>query len=135
MDVSGNYAYVVNYDDGSLSVFDISDPSKPALASSVKIQAYEGKDYGAFSVFISGSYAYVYDDGGVFLIYDVSDRRCRHSDGKVSIGPTEDYKDADTAWGSIYVEGIIAYVVDEVSDGLTILDVSDKTKPAIIGKI
>lgn len=137
VDVSGNYAYIVSYDDNSLSVFDISDPAKPALASSIKVQAYEGKDSGAFSVFISGNFAYVYDDGGVFLVYDVSDPAGAGPvlKGNVKIGPAEDYKAADTAWGGVYVEGILAYVVDEVSDGLTILDVSDKSKPSIIGTI
>ena len=137
VDVSGNYAYVVSYDDGSLSVFDISDPANPILSSTVKVQGYTDKDYGAFSVFVSGSYAYVYDDGGVFLIYDISDPAGAGPvlAGKVAIGPIEDYQAADTAWGGVYVEGILAYVVDEVSDGLTVLDVSDKTKPAIIGTI
>jgi hypothetical protein len=137
VDVSGNYAYVVSYDDNSLSAFDISDPAKPVLSSTIKVQGYTDKDYGAFSVFVSGSYAYVYDDGGVFLVYDVSDPAGAGPvlKGKVKIGPTEDYEAANTAWGGVYVEGILAYVVDEVSDGLTILDVSDKTKPAIIGTI
>jgi hypothetical protein len=137
VDVSGNYAYVISYDDNSLSVFDISDPANPVFASSIKVQAYEGKDSGAFCVFVSGNYAYVYDDGGVFLIYDISDPAGVGPvlKGKVKIGPTENYEAADTAWGGVYVEGILAYVVDEVSDGLTILDVSDKTKPTIIGTI
>jgi hypothetical protein len=137
VDISGNYAYVVSYNDNRLLVFDISDPSKPVFASSVKVQAYEGKDSGAFSVFVSGNYAYVYDDGGVFLVYDISDPAGAGPvlKGKIKIGPKEDYEAADTAWGGVYVEGIIAYVVDEVSDGLTILDVSDKANPAIIGTI
>jgi hypothetical protein len=137
VDVSGKYAYVVSYDDNSLSVFDVSDPANPVLASSIKVQDYEGKDSGAFSVFVSGNYAYVYDDGGVFLVYDVSDPAGAGPvlQGKIKIGPTEDYEAADTAWGGIYVDGILAYVVDEVSDGLTILDVSDKTSPSIIGTI
>lgn len=137
VDVSGNYAYVISYEDNSLSVFDISDPAKPILASSIKIQAYESKDYGAFCVFVSGNFAYVYDDGGVFLVYDVSDPAGVGPvlKGKVKLGPTENYEDADTAWGGVYVEGILAYVVDEVSDGLTILDISDKSSPSIIGTI
>ncbi len=137
VDVSGNYAYVVSYDDNSLSVFDISDPAKPALASSVKVPVYEGKDFGAFGVFVSGNFAYVYDDGGVLLIYDISDPvgKGPQLTGKLVIGPPEDYKAADSRWGGIFVEGIIAYTVDEVSDGLTVIDVSNKTKPAIIGSI
>ena len=137
VDVSGNYAYVVSYDDNSLSVFNISDPAKPALASSIKVQAYEGKDFGAFSVFVSGNFAYVYDDGGVLLIYDISDPTGTGPQlkGKVAIGPEEKYKAAESKWGGVYVEGILAYVVDEVSDGLTVLDVSDKAKPVIIGSI
>jgi hypothetical protein len=137
VDVSGNYAYVASYYDNSLSVFDISDPSKPVFASSVKVQTYEGKDYGVFSIFVSGNFAYVYDDGGVLLIYDISDPAGKGPQlaGKVAIGPPEDYKAADSRWGGIFVEGIIAYTVDEVSDGLTVIDVSDKSKPAIIGSI
>ena len=137
VDVSGNYAYVVSYDDNSLSAFDVIDRANPVLSSTIKIQGYTDKDYGAFSVFVSGNYAYIYDDGGVFLVYDISDPAGVGPvlNGKVKIGPTEDYEAADTAWGGVYVEGIIAYVVDEVSDSLTILDVSDKTKPAIIGTI
>jgi hypothetical protein len=137
VDVSGKYAYVASYDDNSLSVFDISDPSKPALASSVKLQAYEGKDYGAFCVFVSGNFAYIYDDGGVLLIYDISDPAGKGPQltGKVVIGPPEDYRAADSRWGGVFVEGIIAYTVDEVSDALTVIDVSDKANPAIIGSI
>jgi hypothetical protein len=137
VDISGNYAYVVSYDDNSLSAFNISDPANPVLSSTIKVQGHKDKDYGAFSVFVSGSYAYVYSDGGVFLVYDISDPAGVGLvlKGNVAIGPAEDYEAADTAWGGVYVEGILAYVVDEVSDGLTILDVSDKTKPAIIGTI
>ncbi len=137
VDVSGNYAYVVSYDDNSLSVFDISDPANPVLSSTVKVQGYTEKDWGAFSVFVSGSYAYIYDDGGVFLVYDVSDpvNAGPILKGKVEIGPRDKYEAADTARGGVFVEGIIAYVVDYVSDGLTIIDVSNKTKPAIIGTI
>lgn len=137
VDVSGNYAYVVSYDDNNLSVFDISDPANPVLSSTIKVQGYTDKDYGAFGLFISGEYAYVYDDGGLFLIYDISDPAGAGPvlKGKVAIGPIEDYQAADTAWGCVYVEGILAYVVDEVSDSLNILDVSDKSNPVIIGTI
>jgi hypothetical protein len=137
VDVSGRYAYVVSYDDNSLSAFDISDPANPVLSSTVKVQGYTDTDFGAFGLFVSGSYAYVYYDGGLFLVYDISDPAGAGPvlKGKVEIGPIEDYQAADTAWGGVYVDGILAYVVDEVSDGLTILDVSDKTKPTVIGTI
>ena len=77
VDVSGNYAYVVSYDDNSLLIFDISDPAKPVLASGIKIQGYENKDYGAFSVFVSGSLPMFTMMAGFLLIYDVSDPQWR----------------------------------------------------------
>ena len=76
-------------------------------------------------------------ENAVLLIYDVSDpvNAGPVLKGKVKIGPEEDYKAADSAWGCVYVEVILAYEVDEVSDSLTILDVSDKSKPVIVGTI
>ena len=135
--VSGNYAFVVSYDDNMLSAFDVSDPSNPTIASGIKIQGYTDKDWGAFSVFISGNYAFVYDDGGVLLIYDISDHvnTGPKLKSKIKIGPMEQYQDVESAWGYAFVSGNYAYTVDEVMNTLSIIDISDKNKPVILGTI
>ena len=63
VDISGNFAYVLSWNDRAMSIFDISDPGKPAFVNSIKVQAYESSDYGASSIIISGNFAYVYYDG------------------------------------------------------------------------
>jgi hypothetical protein len=138
VDVSGNYAFVIGYFDNSLSVFDITDPSKPSLVKSLKVDAYPDIDNGALSIFVSGNYAYVYHDTGVILIYDISDAAGKGPDlkGKIVIGPLQDYMDYKKqeviADGYVFVQGILAYTVDEVSCALKIIDVSDVSAPTII---
>ncbi|MBM3707535.1 MAG: hypothetical protein FJW69_04210 [Actinobacteria bacterium] len=137
LSVSGNYAFTVSYEDNWLSIFDVSNPSAPAFISGIEVQGYEGKDYGAFSVFATGDYAFVYDDGGMILIYDVSD--------PVNKGPIllfkdnldskEKYKQAESAWGCVFVSGNYLYTVDEVTDMLAVFDLTNISSPAWVGKI
>ena len=135
--VSGNYAFVVSYDDNMLSAFDVSDPSNPTIASGVKVQGYEGEKSGAFSVFVSGNYAFVYDDSGVILIYDISDHvnTAPILKSKIRIGPLDKYQQVESGWGNVFVSGNYAYTVDEVMNTLSIIDISNKNTPAIVGTI
>jgi hypothetical protein len=132
VDISGNYAYVLSFNDIAMSIFDISDPAKPAFVNSIKVQAFEDREYGAYSIFISGNFAYIYDSGGAVLIYDISDPA---GAGPQLKGMVPIYTAKEQSGGQICVEGILAYEVDTVTNGLTILDISDKAKPKILGSI
>jgi len=63
--VVDEYAYVLSFD--HLMVFDVSDPGKPSITGSVKVNSGIGLD-------IAGDYAYVCSDQNMLSIYSISDR-------------------------------------------------------------
>ena len=72
--VSGNYAYVSSYNDGSLTIINISNPSKPAIKGFIK--GFGAPNYldGVWGVKVVGSYAYVCSANDHALsIIDISD--------------------------------------------------------------
>jgi hypothetical protein len=112
--VSGNYAYVINTDNGLLIV-DVSTPSAPTLAGS-----YYGNSL-PYGVAVSGSYAYVLA-GTSLEIVDISDPK----------SPTLEASYARTTYASnIVVSGSYAYITS--SKGLEIVDISDPKSPAFAG--
>jgi hypothetical protein len=114
--VSGNYAYIANYDKG-LRVIDISNPAAPTEAGFYDTPGY------AYGVDVSGGYAYVADDHYGLRIIDISN----------PAAPTEAgfYDTAGETYG-VYVYSGYAYVVDYYS-GLRIIDISNPATPTKAG--
>ncbi|MBK6777385.1 MAG: hypothetical protein IPG74_16625 [Flavobacteriales bacterium] len=80
--INGDHAYVLNQDDGSMNVFNISTPAAPVLASTVS-----GIDMLPISMAIGGGYAYVITSGGSSMrIYDISVPSAPVLEGSVNIG-------------------------------------------------
>jgi hypothetical protein len=90
----------------------------PVLAGSLELGAFPA------SVYVSGRYAYVVDQGSDDLkVIDVSDPSAPSVVGSLSLGlaaPT-----------SVYVSGRYAYVVDQNSDDLKVIDLSDPSAPSL----
>lgn len=113
--VSGNYAYVANWDAG-LFVIDISNPANPTFAGQV------GTACRALDVYVSGNYAYVVNDYNGFDVIDVSDpTRPTRIVTMASVGGA----------GSVYVSGNYAYVGS--GTGLKVVDISDPAHPTLTG--
>lgn len=92
VDVQGDYAYVVDWQ-GSLQIFDVSDPCNP-----VSMGSAQGSDNEFQDVKVMGDYAYVANDADGLAKYDVSDpaspsRVSARSDGMyaVSVDTNERY--------------------------------------------
>ncbi len=115
--VSGNYAYIADYDSG-LQIIDVSNVTNPKLVS-----VYSTPDR-AKGVAVSDIYAYVADDdlGGLQII-DVS-----NVSNPIYVGwyntPGNPY--------NIALSGIYAYIADGPS-GLQIIDVSNVSNPVRMG--
>jgi hypothetical protein len=115
LDVSGNYAYVTNFNDNTLAVIDISTPTAPSLVGSVSSSVHI---YRPTQVTVSGDYAYVIGT------YD-------HSLGVVDISTPSnpivlgslvgDTTHMNTPYG-VAVSGEYIYVTGNVSDSLAVLD-------------
>lgn len=128
--IQGNYAYVVSYDDSGFSIIDISLPENPELMSEV----YDGdgefdKLQNPSSVFVQGIYAYVtsYTDDAVTII-DISDPTdpvmvSEISDGEAGFTRLNGAND-------IYVAGNYAYIVSALDAAITIMDISNPYGPA-----
>lgn len=109
--MSGNYAYVTDW--VSLYILDISDPIKPTQVGFSNTPAA--------NVVLSGDYAYTTDRG--FLdVLDISDPA-----NPVSVGSC----DLPDGWAwDIAQAGDYVYVVNI---SLFVVDVSDPTRPSLVG--
>ncbi len=118
--IQGNYAYIYafinDYTDTSLLVFDISDPVYPALTGMYNMSGeYSGH------IFVQGHYAYV-PHGSSLLVIDVSD----------PANPTLESACATTGVASgVFVSDGYAFVA-EGEAGVEVIDVTDPANPAII---
>jgi hypothetical protein len=124
IDISGNYAFAVKNFDRHLSVFNISDPSNPVIASAVELPCT-----GAIGIFISGNYAFI-DGEGAFLIYDISNPAVPILKSQNKAGAA----DRDPQ-GCVFVQGTYAYVVNSMQPTLSIIDVSNVNAPVLVGTI
>ncbi len=118
MDVSGNYAYVANGNDGLVAI-DISDPVHPSLVDSYNTPAY------AYDVTVEGNYAYVADNSGTggVIIIDISNPSSLTLVGNYDTpGSTVD----------IAIQGNYAYVAD-YEHGVHVLDISNPASPTLVG--
>jgi hypothetical protein len=110
--VSGDYAYVADYDSG-LAVINISDPTNPGTP------VYEDTTGYAIGVYVSGDYAYVAIYGSGLAVIDISD--------PTNPG-TPVYEDTTGYATVVYVSGDYAYVACG-SSGLAVIDISNPTNP------
>ncbi len=122
--VLGNYAYVVNHDDSTVSVVDITDPSLPeTLPNTASVGTYPS------GIAISGDglgdyYAYVtnYVDDTVSVV-DITDPNNPSETASTSVG---------THPLGIAIYGNYAYVTDNGDNAISVVDISDPNNPSQI---
>jgi hypothetical protein len=112
--VSGNYAYVADWDDG-LAVINISDPMNPGDP------IYEDTSGIANGLFVDGNFVFIADRGSGLAVIDISD-------------PTNpeapNYEDTVGEATDVYIDGDYAFVADGFQ-GLAVLNISDPTNPGV----
>ncbi|MFA6392426.1 MAG: DUF2341 domain-containing protein, partial [Patescibacteria group bacterium] len=115
--VSGNYAYVVDSDQG-LEVFDISTPSAPILKSRLTSVSY------GYGITLSGNYAYISGYNWGLWIVDISN----------PLSPTLVKRYYPWANNTLKVDvlGNYAYVAHG-GEGLRIVNITDKNNPSETG--
>ena len=136
--ISGNYAYVASRVDNGVEILDISDPTNPTHVGSIDdtncdtAHSNECELYGAYSIFVSGNYAYVASDtdDGVEIL-DISDPSNPTHAGSITDAGAMELDGANI----ITVSGNYAYVAGYYDNGVEILDISDPTNPTHVGSI
>ena len=137
--VSGNYAYVANSGigtNGALEIIDVSNPAKPKHVSAL-IDGGGSAPYlnTAFSVFVSGNFAYVGSWGsGALEIVDISNPLLPVHKGSLLDGGGATPPFIKNPY-SIYVSGNFAYVADNYWGALEIVDVSNPAAPVHKGSL
>ncbi len=121
VDVVGNYAYVTDFTNNALLIFDISNPASPSSVGSTTSGLSDPQ-----SVYVQGKYAYVvnYNSPGALVIFNVSNPA-----SPVEVGS---YSTSVSYLSGIYVSGRYAYVASS-SNGLLVFDVSNPTDPVLAG--
>jgi len=126
--VSGNYAYVANQTDDSLSITDISDPNKPSVVGYV--QDLNATLNGANSVYVAGKYAYIANfENDSLRIIDVS-----NPSSPTIVGGVASSTALNGAWG-VSVSGNRAYVANSIDQSMRIIDISNPINPTILGSV
>jgi len=116
---SGNYAYIV---DGTLRIFDVSNPASPQIVGSLQIYFTTGARW---KIALSGPYAYVVGTTGNFVVIDVSNPA---SPTQISnLFAPDKFGNAT----SITVTGNTAWVTD-VYAGLYAVDVTNPASPVVV---
>jgi hypothetical protein len=115
--VSGSLAYVADYGDG-LQIIDVSNPAAPVWRGGYEKMGY----FGAVSVYVSGTLAYVGDYWGLQII-DVSNPAAPVWCGGYDTG---------SYTRGVCVSGHLAYLADD-GMGLQIVDVANPAAPALLG--
>lgn len=111
--VSGNYAYVADYEYG-LQIINILNPVSPALVGSYDTAG------NATDVAISGNYAYIADGANGLVVIDIS--------SPVSPSLVGSYNTPGDARG-VAISADYAYVADDGGVGLQIIDISNPANP------
>ncbi|MFH1607080.1 MAG: hypothetical protein ABIC91_07055, partial [Nanoarchaeota archaeon] len=83
----------------------------------------------AYSVYVSGDYAYVASGSGSLTVIDVSTKTAPTQVGRLS--NTSSMNNAR----SVFVSGDYAYVASQGSDSLNIIDISTKTAPTQVAEL
>lgn len=118
--VQGRYAYMTSDGDGSLKIFDISNPSSVPAPTSIIIGGSPK------SVYVSGRYAYVADGASSVRIVDISTPATPVLVSTLSLN-------SGSAPVSISVQGRYAYVVSNSIALLNVVDVSNPLLPTTVG--
>jgi hypothetical protein len=134
---TGHYAYVAATNSNSLVIVDVSDPTAPMVVGAVHDDDLLNQ---AYSVFVSGQYAYVAAQGCVpkgctasggnaLVVVDVADPSAPAIAGS--------YRDAIRTHhaDSVQVVGNRAYLTAFYSDTVTVLDVSNPASPSLVGSV
>lgn len=120
--VFDHYAILVN-EAAPVQIFDLSDPTAPDSVSSISFGPL-GIPEGAHNCYVDGHFLYIVGNHGTggLLIYDISDPT-----NPVFTGSFQPYYYHD-----IYVRNDTAFAAAIFGQGIDILDVSDKSQPALI---
>jgi hypothetical protein len=110
--ISGNYAYMVDY---NLQIIDISDPSSPTF------KGFYGIPGNAGGIKISGNYAYIAAWRTGLHIVDISDPLNPIFKGS--------YITPKGVRGGIAVSGDYAYMIDSHPNSFHVVDISDPSNP------
>jgi hypothetical protein len=116
--VQGKYAYVGDYGTSRIYVIDISNPAAPSTMGS-----YVGNS--PTSLYVSGKYLYVADNGGGFYVLNVSN--------PASPALVGTYNGTAQYYG-VQVAGDYAYVADNAGNAV-VVDVHDPSAPALVGSV
>jgi len=129
--VSGSYAYVLNDRGNSMTVFDISDATKPFTKTVLWDKSSASPFLNPF-FFVTGNYAYLSGADSSIYIADVT-----NPTNPVVIGNLKDgVGGAKLRYpGGMFVQGNFAYVGDWHSAALEIIDVSNPRAPVHKGSI
>ena len=126
--VEGNYAYIAVYNsEMGLRIIDITDKENPSIIGSC-----DNTPLNVNGVYVEGNYAYITDkEGGVFII-DTTNKEKLYIVGIVGSRNTSGGGFDIFGGLDIYVEGNYAYAITG-DPGFTIIDITDKKNPNIIG--
>ncbi|MDE2071681.1 MAG: hypothetical protein KGI70_03055 [Patescibacteria group bacterium] len=121
--VSGAYAYLADSGNSAVYVVDISNPTAPA-----KVGTYNGAAANApRALYVSGNILYVADAGNGFFSLNLKNPASPTLLGQYTTG-------APTYYG-VAVAGDYAYLTNQTSNQLTVLNVSASTTPALVGSV
>ncbi len=128
--VQGKYAYLTSQNNTNLTfaIFDISNPLFPTY-----LAATSGVTDLFYSVYVLGPYAYlscfdVNDSLQQLVIINVSNPYNSFQVNRVDVGALT----SNPGHNSVYVSGRYAYIVNDESSLLFIVDVSDPSSPTVV---
>ena len=125
--VSGNYAYIANYNGNALEIVDITNTAVPRQVGRLTHGTDGALLRGAKSVYVSGNYAYIASNFSSALeIVDIS-----NPVNPLHVGSLSNGTGGALLGGafSVYVSGNYAYVASRDSDALEIVDISNPAAP------
>ena len=136
--MNGNYIYVVNVGNSSVSVVDISNPLAPVVLGSTPDAGTAGglpASSSSWGIARSGNNLFV-TSGGASKLYAVD---VSNPSAPVVVGSTPD---ADTAGGliggsnlrDVVIKGSHAYIADYNNNVVYSVDISDPTSPTVVGQ-
>lgn len=121
--VQGRYAYVADYNNGSVGIFDVSNPAAPASVGSISTGLLNLN-----SIYVQGRYAYVISrTSNALRIIDVANPAAPATVGTLSTGVNDS--------SSVYVQGRYAYVASNGAAALVIVDVTNPAAPVVVASI
>lgn len=123
----GRYVYTVSYNNGVVSVIDVSRPQAPVIVGTVtNLTNFAACN----SIVISGNYLYVPGRTNArFTIVDVS-----NPSAPTIVGSITDATNLANNYG-VQVVGSTAFVTCQSANRITAIDVSDPTNPTIISSL